>query len=258
MTVWTKIYVLEEPKLEKPILIQGLPGLGFVGKLTVTYLIDELGLKPFARLYSTHLTLLDGSTGIQINSNGTFFLPKFEFYAYNQKKPNIIFLTGDTQPTVYGQYEVAEHVLDFVQKYGCEKIIAVGGFQTPFERELGKVYGVFNKPHLGEELKSLGVNITRSGAITGACGIILGLGDQRNLESVGLLGATKGEYPDMEAAREVLKVVTKILGLEINLEKLNREIIEMKRRLESLHRIQTEAIGQITREFRRGPSPFYV
>ena len=258
MPAWTKIYVLEEPKLEKPILVQGLPGLGFVGKLTVTYLIDELKLKPFARLYSTHLTLLDGSTGVHINSNGTFFLPKLEFYAYNQKKPNIVFLTGDTQPTVYGQYEIAECVLDFVQKYGCERVIAVGGFQTPFERELGRVYGVYNKPYLAEELKSLGINLTRSGAITGACGVILGLGDQRNLESVGLLGATRGEYPDMEAARGVLKVLSKILNLEIDLSRINREIEEMKKRLESLHRIQTEAIDQFSREFRRGPSPFYV
>jgi len=256
--MWTKIYVLEEPNLEKPVLVQGLPGLGFVGKLTVTYLIDEFKLKPFARLLSTHLMLLDGSTGIHINADGTFFLPKLEFYAYNQTKPNIIFLTGDTQPTVYGQYEVAECVLNFVQKYGCERIIAVGGFQTPFERELGRVYGVFNKPFLENELKSLGVNITRSGSVTGACGIILGLGDQRNLESLGLLGATRGEYPDMEAAKSVLKVLSKILGLEINLTRLDREIEEMKRRLENLHRIQAEAIGEIRKEFKRGGSPFYV
>ena len=33
MPAWTKIFTLDKPKLKKPILIQGLPGLGFVGKL---------------------------------------------------------------------------------------------------------------------------------------------------------------------------------------------------------------------------------
>ena len=255
---WTKIYVLEEPKLESPILVQGLPGLGFVGKLTVTYIIDELKLKPFARLYSSYLTLINGSAGVHINADGTFFLPKLEFYAYNKTKPHIVFLTGDTQPTVHGQYEVIDTVLNFVQNFGCRKVIAVGGFQTPFERDIGNVYAVFNKPYMVEKLKELGVYITTSGTVTGACGIVLGLGDQRNLEALGLLGATRGEYPDMEAAKSVIKVLSKILSLEIDFTRLDKEIADMKKKLESLHKIRTEAIEQFRREVIREPSSLYI
>jgi len=258
MPAWTKVYMLEEPKLDKPVLVQGLPGLGFVGKLAVTYLIEELKPKRFAELYSTYLMLVDGSTGIHINPNGTFFLPKLEFYAHNRTKPNIILLTGDTQPNIYGQYEVAEQVLDIAQKFGCERVIAIGGFQTPAEHEHGRVYGVFNPPRLNEELKSLGVNITQSGAITGACGIILGLGDRRKLEAIGLLGGTKGEYPDMKAAKGVIEVLSTILGLKLDLARLDREIEEMKVRLESLQRIQTEALRQVKRGLGREPTSLYV
>lgn len=258
MNAWTKIITLSEPKLERPILVQGLPGLGFVGKLAVSYLIEELKLEKFAELYSTYLTLLDGNTGININSNGTFFLPKFEFYAYLKSKPHVIFLTGDTQPNIYGQYEVTEQVLDFVQKYGYQQVIAVGGFQTPVEKELDKVYGVYNNPNLEETLKKLDVNITQSGSITGACGIILGLSDQRKIDCLGLLGATRGEYPDMQAAKQVLKILCNLLNIKLDMARMDKEIDDMKHKLDNLHRLQTETLGNIKKELARGPSPFYI
>ena len=258
MDAWTKIFVLQEPKLEKPILVQGLPGLGFVGKLAVNYLIDELKLEKFAELYSTYLTLLDGNIGININADGTFHLPKFEFYRYQSNKPNAIFLTGDTQPNIYGQYEVTEYALDFVQKYGCQQVIALGGFQTPVDKELEKVYGVYNNQPNEEALKKLGVNITKSGSITGSCGTILGLSDQRKISAFGLLGATKGEYPDMKAAKRVLEILGNILNIKIDMTHLDTEIENMKHKIENLHKLQSEALGNVKKEMARGPSPFYV
>jgi len=256
MPAWTRINLLKEPKLKDPILVQGLPGLGFVGKLIVSYLVDEFELKPFAELHSTYLVLPDGSTGIHIEADGTYFLPKFEFYAYNKSAPHIIFLTGDTQPNVQGQYEVAQNVLDFVQKYRCKRIISVGGFQTPVEGDLGRVYGVFNKPSLGKELKSLGVNITRSGTITGSCGVVLGLSSHRVLDAIGLLGTTAGEYPDMLAAKSVVQVLSRILGIKVNYQRMDREIVEMEAKLETLKKLQAEAPRQLGRD--EDKQPFYV
>jgi len=259
MPAWVKINMLREPKVSRPALVQGLPGLGFVGKLAVGYLIDELNLKPFAEIYSSYLVLPDGNTGVQIREDGTYYLPRIELYEVTQSKKHAILITGEVQPTIHGQYELVSQILDLAQRYGCDLVIALGGFQTPVERELGKVYGVFNNHNLESTLKSLGVEITRSGAITGACGVILGLGNQRSLPSIGLLGATRGEYPDMEAARSVLKVLTKILGLELNFARLDKQIAELKSRLEAIRRIQAEAFPRMPPE--RKPSdksPFYI
>lgn len=43
----------EKPELKNPILIEGLPGVGNVGKLAAEHLIDEIGAKKFADIYST-------------------------------------------------------------------------------------------------------------------------------------------------------------------------------------------------------------
>ena len=39
------IHLLKKPELKNPVLVCGLPGSGFVGKLAVEHLIKELGAK---------------------------------------------------------------------------------------------------------------------------------------------------------------------------------------------------------------------
>lgn len=257
MPAWVKINVLREPRLVRPALIQGLPGLGFVGKLAVSYLIDEFKLKPFAEIYSSYLVLPDGNTGVQIREDGTYYLPRIELYDLTKSKKHAILMTGEVQPTVHGQYEIVSQILDIAQKYGCDMVVALGGFQTVLEREIGKVYGVFNDHSLEKVLKELGVQITRSGAITGACGVILGLGNQRALPSIGLLGATKGEYPDMEAAKGVLKTLIKLIGLELDFTRLEKEIEELKAKIEAVKRLQAEVYPRFP-ERRNDKAPFYI
>ena len=46
------------PKLNKPIFIEGLPGIGNVGKLAVDFLIDELKAKNCLRLHHTLFLIL--------------------------------------------------------------------------------------------------------------------------------------------------------------------------------------------------------
>jgi hypothetical protein len=49
-------FVLSEKlgKLNNPVLIEGLPGIGFVGKLAAEHMVQELGAKKVATLYSHH------------------------------------------------------------------------------------------------------------------------------------------------------------------------------------------------------------
>ena len=50
----TKIVQLKKPKLKNPIFIEGLPGVGNVGRIAAGYLVEELKAKKFAELWSSH------------------------------------------------------------------------------------------------------------------------------------------------------------------------------------------------------------
>ncbi|HUV25030.1 MAG TPA: PAC2 family protein, partial [Methanomassiliicoccales archaeon] len=49
-----KTIFYEEPELVEPILIEGLPGVGNVGKLAAEHLLDQIDAVKFADIYSKH------------------------------------------------------------------------------------------------------------------------------------------------------------------------------------------------------------
>ena len=58
-----------------PVLIEGLPGLGLVGKLAMRYLIKQLKAQKFAYLYSPHFPYF-----VLVNKRGNIRLLRGAFY----------------------------------------------------------------------------------------------------------------------------------------------------------------------------------
>jgi len=228
-----------KPTLVNPILIQGLPGLGFVGKIAVDFLIDQLKPKKLADLYSAYIGLPDGDMGVRVELDGTFTLPKYEFYAFTETEPNLIFLTGDIQPVAWGQYNVTNSILDFSCKQGCNMVLCLGGYGIQ-SRHMDLVYAIGDNLKTVEELKQLqGVQLAQSGAVKGAFGVLLGLAKQREVKCFGLLGVTPGTHPDLRAARNVLRVLAKIYKLPIELADIDRKVEEMEGRVKKFREFQS-------------------
>ena len=225
-----QIIELARPVLDKPILMQGLPGLGFIGKIAVDFLIDQLKPIKLAELYSSQIGLPDGDIGIKVELNSTYTLPKYEFYAYTKTKPHIILLTGDTQPRPWGQYSIAKEVLDFVEDFGCKTLIALGGYALQ-KRDTNVIYAVASEPETVNDLKKFNVKPAQSGMIKGAFGVMLGLGKGRSMKCLGLLGATVGRYPDLQAARNIIQLVANMFDLSINLSEMDKKIEDMEDRV---------------------------
>ena len=238
----TVIY-LEKPDLKEPILIEGLPGVGNVGKLAAEHLIDEIKAKKFAEIYSS-----DFPPQVFVNPDGTIRLVKNELYYWKGegKAKDLIILTGDYQGlSSKGQYLLAEAVLDIVEQFGTKMIFTLGGYGTGLEIEKPRVIGAATDKELVEELKKHGVIFKgeEGGGIIGASGLLLGLGKLRNMKGICLMGETSGYIVDPNSAREVIKVLTEMLGIKISFEKLDEKAEEVKRitdRIKSLEKALVE------------------
>ena len=231
----TWIVELSQQSLNNPVFIQGLPGLGFVGKLSVDFLIDQLKPQKIADLYSTHLALPDGGLGIKIELDGTYKLPKYEFHAH-KGTPDLIFLAGDIQPSTYGQYDVVKQILDYVKGFGCKSIIALGGYGIR-GKNIDVVYAVASDPNIIQMLGKRKVKVAQGGSVKGAFGVILGLGKEMNLDCLGLLGATRGIYPDVRASRNIVQILKDMYNLQINLDDMDQKVKEMEERLRHFRKI---------------------
>jgi len=241
-----------KPELKNPILVEGLPGLGMVGRIATRYLITQLKAKKLAELYSPHFPYY-----VLVNKKGNVRLLRGEFYFWKNDsgKNDLILLTGDHQAqTIEGQYEVASCILDFAEKYGVKMAVTIGGYRKEAE-ETPKVVAVSTNPELLKRaLRAEAVASPPGNPVVGTAGLLLGLARFRNIDALCLLGETRGYLRDPRAAQSILRVLQKILDLKVDLSKLegaiekSDEIVEKMREIEERREAYEQKMRQIEGE----------
>lgn len=218
------------PKLSNPILIEGLPGIGNVGKLAVEHLIDTINAKMFAEIYSK-----DFPPQVFINPNGTVELVKNEFYYWKAKKEkqrDLILLTGDYQGlSSRGQYELVDSILDTCEELGAKELFTLGGYGLGHDISRPKVLCATTHKELVKEMKKHGAVFKKNepgGGIVGASGLLLGLGKLRDFKGVCFMGETPGYLVDPKSAKEVLKILMSITQIEVDLSALEDKAKEIE------------------------------
>ncbi len=224
----TEVVMRKKPRLRKSILVEGLPGLGLVGKLAVDHMIRELDAKPFGDLYSPHFP-----PQVNMVGNGGVELPHDTFYYWKGKKINIVFVAGDYQAnTPFGHYEIADAVLDLAESMHVKTIYTLGGYGVGYLSKNPKVFGAVTNPKLKKKFEERGVLFDRRGGIVGAAGLLIGLGMLRDIDGVCLMGETHGQIIDARAAKAVLTVLTSILKLNVDTKELDKRAKQVEDALE--------------------------
>ena len=234
----TYIKELNQIEPNNPVLIEGLPGLGLVGKIAIRYLIKKLNAKKFAHLYSPHFPYF-----VLVNKKGNVRLLRGAFYFWkNSNGPNdLILFTGDSQSqTIEGQYEIADRMLDFAQKHKVKTIVTIGGYRME-TKEKPNVFAATTDKELLDIVLDAGAVVSSSGSpIVGTAGLILGLARFRKITAVCLLGETRGYLPDPLAARSVLEVLKTAFHFDVDLEGLNEEIAKAETMVNRLQKIEEQ------------------
>ena len=225
-----KIEVYEKPELNDPVLIEGLPGIGFVANISALHLIKELKAKLFAEIVSASFQDFAVTTG-----DGEASSPINELYYCKREDGgrDLIIWYGNTQAlTTSGQYELVGKVLDLVQELGCRFVISIGGFKKDDVQNVPGIYTAATDLKTMTEALELGTKVM-VGHIFGIAGILIGLGKLRGLKGFSILVDTLGMYPDAKATRYALTTLGKYLNLDVDLSKVDATADEAKKALES-------------------------
>jgi len=231
----TYIKEFVEIQPNNPILIEGLPGLGLVGKIALRYLIKQLKAKKIAYLYSPHFPYF-----VLVNKKGNVRLLRGVFYYYQNPKGNdIILFTGDSQSqTIEGQYEIADRMLDFAEKHNVKTIATIGGYRME-PKEKPRVFIAATSQDILKKALQAGATLSTSGSpIVGTAGLILGMARFKKIEALCLLGETRGYLPDPLAAKSVLEVLKSAFNFDLDLTGLNEEIARAETMVSQLQKIE--------------------
>jgi uncharacterized protein (TIGR00162 family) len=240
------IHLQEKPNLNDPVLIEGLPGIGFVANIATLHLIHELKAKLFAQICSSSFQDLAVAT----ETGGTRF-PTNELYWYKSSNGgrDLILWYGSTQAlTTFGQYELCGRVLDLVQKLGCSYLITLGGFKRENVATEPKLYCAASDPEALKEALDLGAE-TMVGQIFGVAGLLVGIGKIRGFRGFSLLAETPGLYPDANAARQVLSALCKLLNVKVDLSRLDLAAEKTNEILKSFGLVRSVAREKKKEEF---------
>jgi len=232
------IKLFKQPKLKKPELFCGWPGIGNIGLIAIDTLKGVLMAEEFAEIdpwdffYPEKVSIRDGLLkDLEFPSN--------KFYYQRLKNRDVIFFIGEKQPTEGGRMyatgekacQIANLVLDVVEKFGCHRVYTSGACVSPVHHTMKpRVVSVLSSDKLAEEVTRYPNTILVSemggreseGVITGLNGLLLAVAKNRGLESICLMGEipdwlSGSPFPYPKASKSVLEVFAEILGISIDL-----------------------------------------
>ena len=222
------IEVYEKPVLHDPVLVEGLPGIGFVANIAALHLIRELNGRRFAEIVSASfqdfaVTTKDGGARSPVN----------ELYYCKGGDRDLVVWYGNTQAlTTFGQYELVGKVLDLAEELGCRFVVSVGGFKKDEVQQVRGIYTAATDKKTMELALGLGTKVM-VGHIFGVAGLLVGLARLRGLSGFSVLVDTLGMVPDAVAAGCALDVLGRFMGLDVDLSGLDVTVDRVKESLES-------------------------
>ena len=235
------------PKLNAPNMVAAWPGVGNVATIVANYLKSKLEFKELGEVEAPHFF---DPIGVVVRDNIVEApqFPESKFYYWKNKNggvgSDLILFIGDDQPMAKG-YELAQCVLDVGLSFGVKRIHTCAAALTRIHHaEQPKVWGVATSRQLTDELKEYDLVQRGNLHIGGLNGLLLGVAKERGIDGICLLGevpAYATQVPNPMAALVIIGVLTKMLGVKLDILKLAEQASETK---EKMKQLAAQAMGE--------------
>ena len=119
-------------------------------------------------------------------------------------------------------------------------VITIGGYRTEVKTE-PQIYMSATSQELLSKASDSGIKSSPPGSpIVGTAGLLIGLANLRNLEAACLLAETPGYLPDPKAAKSVVKAISRILNIDVDLSGLDNEITKSEQIEDRMRKIEEQ------------------
>lgn len=198
-------------KLSDGVLIEGLPGIGLVAKVTVAYLLRNLKSRRVCRFFSPFFP------AIGYIAEGKLVFSFADIYLAEHSPP-LLMLYGNAQPsTSYGQYDLCQKIVTVAKDLGCETVLTIGGYGKDSVSERREIFCSSTDQNLLNSWMKIVDGVKYTGQIVGAAGLLTVLASEAGLKNFSMLVETAEMAPDFFAARRAIEAVVKLLGLELKI-----------------------------------------
>ncbi len=212
-------------EVKNPLLILAVPGAGLVGVIAADHLIKSMGLKEIGKIDSPTfppvIAIRDGVAKDTIKIYGG---------------TNLYVVKADIPLPVTALAQLTTAVLDWIAKKRPKLVMVIGGI--PEEDRLKITNPTVMKVYNSDEAKAAGEKIKgefmKDGFLSGYAAFFLKEASRRGIPAVALIVQSFAVYPDPGAAAEALRAIEPLLGVELDISKLEEESETIRLKLKEL------------------------
>lgn len=220
----------EDVRLRNPVFVEGLPGVGLVGKIASDHLIEQLDMVYYASIECPSLPAVTSYSAGRREPE-----PPVRIYA--DAEQNLLALQSDVAVSPEVVSDFASCLTTFLVEHDALPIY-VSGLAGDADEDLDagrSLYGIATG-HGRQLLVDHDIDPPiEEGIWSGPTGALLDLARKRGLASVGLMVETDPEFPDPEAACILLKDgVSSLTGTTVNTDKLREQAADIRETKQSL------------------------
>lgn len=215
-------------------LIEGFPDLGLAGTIGARYFVEKLKFEEIGYIDSRFILPI---TRI---SNG---VPVHPMRIYADKKTKLVVIISEQIIDNKSGYFMAKELTDWIVKKGIKKVITTSGVKMPQGKN---VYAFASDEKAKKVIKENKIELINDGVTSGVTALLMLYLKDNGVESICILGNARNNA-DYDSAIEVVKIISNITKVKIDIQPLVEQAKKMEEMLSSQLKELDEKQGKETK-----------
>ncbi len=206
-----EVFEIIDAKLQSPIIFAGFVGAGLVGPLSITHMIEKLGMHEIGMMRSKYLP------------PSTVFIRgrlRHPFRIYANKEGTICAIICEITLRMEGLYTIVASILDWAKEKNSKEIVILDGVASDEHDDTAYCAA---EEDLVRVMAEKNIKMIPQGFITGIPGGILNECLVREIQGVTLLVKANKTCPDPIAAATLLEAVNRFYDMNVDTTELEKE-----------------------------------
>ena len=218
------IKVMQDADLKGSTLIEGFPGVGLVGPMAISYIIDKLGMK-----YIGYIESDDFPPIVSIHDSKP--LPPVRLYFSEKSRLAAIFAEFAIPLNLI--HELSDKIYEFITSNQIGSIVSIGGIPGKDQQD-ETVYVIASNSDLLKDAEKAGLNPVIEGVSTGVSALLIQKASIANIQDTNVLVPVDPSIIDPKYAEQAIKSINKLLKLNVDVNELDKEAKEVEAKVRDL------------------------
>ena len=215
---------LKKQTLKGYTFVEGFPGIGLVGPMAISYIIDKLHMEYIGYIESSDFPPL-----VAIHGNRP--MPPIRMYA--DAKTKMFTILAEFAIPVSTTYALSEAVYEFIKKAGIAKIVSIAGI--PNQMAVGdSIFVISSTDTTRKEAQKVGLKAVGEGVATGVSALLLMSATFDALPDIDILVPVDPNILDPKYAELAVGIVNKLLKLKVDISELDKEAKQVEEKIREL------------------------